>query len=216
MQPSRRWRAGGAESSAPSPPATLFPHRYKELKEAQKTKNELKATMTRAKEGSTFEERLAALGLKEPAADAEPASVPAPAPAAPAPAAAPAPTKSLFDAKEGNWGDDSDSDDAPRERAEPAFEEKPAAEPAEKPARWPRAQAPRKSPRAAPKAGAKPAKKTGAKPKPAPTNPAAATAPTKSVPQFKTAKPPRGKKKKSDPAFDRAGFERRGFGIFEG
>ena len=57
--------------------------------------------------------------------------------------------------------------------------------------------------------------KTGAKPKPAPTNPAAATAPTKSVPQFKTAKPPRGKKKKSDPAFDRAGFERRGFGIFE-
>ena len=43
--------------------------KYKELKEAQKTKNELK-TMTRAKEGSTFEERLAALGLKEPAADA--------------------------------------------------------------------------------------------------------------------------------------------------
>ena len=64
--------------------------KYKELKEAQKTKNELKATMTRAKEGSTFEERLAALGLKEPAAaDAEPASAPAPAPAAPAPAASP-------------------------------------------------------------------------------------------------------------------------------
>ena len=63
--------------------------KYKELKEAQKTKNELKKTMTRAKEGSTFEERLAALGLKEPAADAEPASAPAPAPAAPAPAASP-------------------------------------------------------------------------------------------------------------------------------
>ena len=144
--------------------------------------------------------------------------VPAPAPAPAAAASkAPAPAqKSLFDAKEGNWGDDSDSDDAPRERAEPAFEEKPAAEPAEKPARWPRAQAPRKSPRAAKpaKSAAKP--KTGAKPKPAPTNPAAATAPTKSVPQFKTAKAPRGKKKKSDPAFDRAGFERRGFGIFEG
>ena len=43
--------------------------KYKELKEAQKTKNELKKTMTRAAEGSTFEERLAALGLKEPAAD---------------------------------------------------------------------------------------------------------------------------------------------------
>ena len=65
--------------------------KYKELKEAQKTKNELKKTMTRAKEGSTFEERLAALGLKEPAADgaAVPASAPAPAPAAPAPAASP-------------------------------------------------------------------------------------------------------------------------------
>ena len=63
--------------------------KYKELKEAQKTKNELKKTMTRAAEGSTFEERLAALGLKEPAADAEPASAPAPAPAAPAPAASP-------------------------------------------------------------------------------------------------------------------------------
>ena len=63
--------------------------KYKELKEAQKTKNELKKTMTRAKEGTTFEERLAALGLKEPAADAEPASAPAPAPAAPAPAASP-------------------------------------------------------------------------------------------------------------------------------
>ena len=50
--------------------------KYKELKEAQKTKNELKATMSRAAEGSTFEERLAALGLKEPAADgaAAPAS----------------------------------------------------------------------------------------------------------------------------------------------
>ena len=65
--------------------------KYKELKEAQKTKNELKATMTRAKEGSTFEERLAALGLKEPAAGeaAAPVSAPAPAPAAPAPAASP-------------------------------------------------------------------------------------------------------------------------------
>ena len=67
--------------------------KYKELKEAQKTKNELKKTMTRAAEGSTFEERLAALGLKEPAADgaAAPASAPAPAPApaAPAPAASP-------------------------------------------------------------------------------------------------------------------------------
>ena len=54
--------------------------KYKELKEAQKTKNELKKTMTRAAEGSTFEERLAALGLKEPAADgaAAPASAPAP------------------------------------------------------------------------------------------------------------------------------------------
>ena len=39
--------------------------KYKELKEAQKTKNELKATMTRAKEGSTFEERLAALEGQE-------------------------------------------------------------------------------------------------------------------------------------------------------
>ena len=67
---------------------TLFPHRYKELKEAQKTKNELKKTMTRAAEGSTFEERLAALGLKEPAAD-DAAAAPAPAPAAPAPAASP-------------------------------------------------------------------------------------------------------------------------------
>ena len=63
--------------------------KYKELKEAQKTKNELKATMTRAKEGSTFEERLAALGLKEPAADEASAPAPAPAPAAPAPAASP-------------------------------------------------------------------------------------------------------------------------------
>ena len=65
--------------------------KYKELKEAQKTKNELKKTMTRAAEGSTFEERLAALGLKEPAADgaSAPASAPAPAPAAPAPAASP-------------------------------------------------------------------------------------------------------------------------------
>ena len=64
--------------------------KYKELKEAQKTKNELKATMTRAKEGSTFEERLAALGLKEPAADgAAAAPAPAPAAAAPAPAASP-------------------------------------------------------------------------------------------------------------------------------
>jgi len=58
--------------------------KYKELKEAQKTKNELKRTMTRVAEGSTFEERLAALGLKEPAADgaSAPASAPAPAPAA--------------------------------------------------------------------------------------------------------------------------------------
>jgi len=81
----------GQRAPHPSPPATLFPHRYKELKEAQKTKNELKATMTRAKEGSTFEERLAALGLKEPAADeaAAPASAPAPAAPAPAPAASP-------------------------------------------------------------------------------------------------------------------------------
>ena len=69
--------------------------KYKELKEAQKTKNELKKTMTRAAEGDTFEERLAALGLKEPAADAEPASAPAPAPAA-----APAPTASPSSA----WG----------------------------------------------------------------------------------------------------------------
>ena len=81
----------GQRAPHPSPPATLFPHRYKELKEVQKTKNELKKTMTRAAEGSTFEERLAALGLKEPAADgaAAPASAPAPAPAAPAPAASP-------------------------------------------------------------------------------------------------------------------------------
>ena len=66
--------------------------KYKELKEAQKTKNELKATMSRAAEGSTFEERLAALGLKEPAAADEaaaPASAPAPAAPAPAPAASP-------------------------------------------------------------------------------------------------------------------------------
>ena len=76
--------------------------KYKELKEAQKTKNELKKTMTRAAEGSTFEERLAALGLKEPAADAEPASAPAPAPA-PAPAA-PAPAASPSSA----WGGGAD------------------------------------------------------------------------------------------------------------
>ena len=65
--------------------------KYKELKEAQKTKNELKKTMTRAKEGSTFEERLAALGLKEPAADG--AAAPAPAPTAPAPAPAASPSR---------------------------------------------------------------------------------------------------------------------------
>ena len=63
--------------------------KYKELKEAQKTKNELKKTMTRAAEGNTFEERLAALGLKEPAADGAAAPAPAPAPAAPAPAVSP-------------------------------------------------------------------------------------------------------------------------------
>jgi hypothetical protein len=90
--------------------------KYKELKEAQKNKNELKKTMTRAKEGSTFEERLAALGLKEPAADAEPASAPAPAPAdaepasAPAPApAAPAPAASPSRA----WGGGGDAEPAP-------------------------------------------------------------------------------------------------------
>jgi len=73
--------------------------KYKELKEAQKTKNELKATMTRAKEGSTFEERLAALGLKEPAA-ADEASAPAPAPA---PAASPSSA----------WGGGDDAEPAP-------------------------------------------------------------------------------------------------------
>ncbi|CAH0364136.1 unnamed protein product [Pelagomonas calceolata] len=81
--------------------------KYKELKEAQKTKNELKKTMTRAAEGSTFEERLAALGLKEPAADgaAAPASAPAPAPAAPAPAPAASPSSA--------WGGGGGAEPAP-------------------------------------------------------------------------------------------------------
>ena len=76
--------------------------KYKELKELKAAKTSAKASMqatiSKAGEGSTFEERLAALGLKEPPAG-EAAAAPAPAPA-PAPATESAPAAS----PSGAWG----------------------------------------------------------------------------------------------------------------
>lgn len=76
--------------------------KYKELKELKAAKTSAKATMkatiSKAGEGSTFEERLAALCLKEPPAG-EAAAAPAPAPA-PEPATESAPEAS----PSGAWG----------------------------------------------------------------------------------------------------------------
>ena len=177
-----------------------------------------------------------------PAVPARPAAPPmlspgkAPAPAAPAktPAAA-APSKvaapsarpaalaatsgmSPVDAKEGGRSK-SDEDAAPRESREPAHRAaKPAARPAAAkpaaakpaasiggaPARWPRAAS-----------AAAPRKPTRSSAKPTPAA-AASPVPTTAVPVFKSMSRSKEQKKEKDPAFDRAGFEKRGFGIFEG
>jgi len=162
-------------------------------------------------------------------APAAPAKVsPALAPTAPAPAktpAAAAPSKvaapparpaalgtSPVDAKLGGRGT-SDEAAAPREPREPAHRAaKPAAKPSAAKTAAPAGGAPARWPRAASAAAPRKPARSSAKPTPAA---AASPVPTTAVPVFKGSG---GKKKKpeKDPAFDRAGFEKRGFGIFEG